>query len=74
MDKYGIKHLDLGQDTNAISHDGVKNFKERFPKDKGGSCLGKLWNIFQKTKLYMVLTVAGRRSRVKNYTSYNSFH
>lgn len=42
--EYGIKLLDLGQETNAVSQKRVKDFKDVFPKDTGGSFCEKLWN------------------------------
>lgn len=48
MGEYGIKLLDLGQETNAVSQKRVKDFKDGFPKDSGGSFCEKLWNLLLK--------------------------
>lgn len=48
MGEYGIKLLDLGQETNTVSQKRVKDFKDGFPKDSGGSFCEKLWNLLLK--------------------------
>ena len=49
IDKYQIKCLYLGPEENVIQQN-QGNFKEKHPKDNGGSYYGKSCNILKKKK------------------------